>query len=327
MRVHRQLAAELDPSALDEGPTLSAFAEAHLLELLDHLEGEGVVDLGEVDVLRRDPHHLERAGRRAGEPELEDVVPRHDVVGGVGLPLGEPQELHRLLPEIPRALQARHHEGRTAIGLERAIEEPVRIRDHRRGQVVVHAERLAVHERVWVQLRVLALRHGDRAQVLGLGPEFVHVPAGNEGEPLHRRRQAEGEVEVAGVHAPGHGVRVLHDDLADAPAREPVPAARDQHMAREPRVDRHGRVGERCPRPRAAHVRGGLVFQVFDAEVHRQHLCDAEAVEGEDPVDVARAQPRVSDGRLARFELDPQGRVDGALGAAPVGSVTDSNDA
>ncbi len=63
MRVDRQLAAKLDAASPHERTTLAAFAESRLLDLLQHLEGEAVVDLGEVGI----------AGCDAGKRQVADA--------------------------------------------------------------------------------------------------------------------------------------------------------------------------------------------------------------------------------------------------------------
>ena len=77
VRVDRQLAAEPDGAALDEGAALALLAEAEILQLAHHDVGEAIVDLGDVDVVRRDAGHRERLGRGLGDAE-----PRH--VGSLG---------------------------------------------------------------------------------------------------------------------------------------------------------------------------------------------------------------------------------------------------
>src|SRR5262249_9479871 len=52
-RVQRQLAAEADPTVLDEVERLALLAEAVGLEAVDHRRREAVVNLGDIDILRR----------------------------------------------------------------------------------------------------------------------------------------------------------------------------------------------------------------------------------------------------------------------------------
>ena len=77
VRLREQPAVGVDgqapPSSMravrDERAALAARAEAGLLELLQHLEREAVVDLGEVDVVGPDAGHRERLGARRGEAD------------------------------------------------------------------------------------------------------------------------------------------------------------------------------------------------------------------------------------------------------------------
>src|SRR5437016_2108451 len=48
--VHGERSAKADPAVLDEVPAFPPGTHAELLDLLDHLEGEAVVDLGKVHV-------------------------------------------------------------------------------------------------------------------------------------------------------------------------------------------------------------------------------------------------------------------------------------
>ena len=72
--------------SLDERAAFAALAEAGLLELLQHLEGEAVVDLREVDVRGRTPAIANASGAAMREPDPEDVIAVRDLVGGVRLP-------------------------------------------------------------------------------------------------------------------------------------------------------------------------------------------------------------------------------------------------
>ena len=65
-----------------------------------------------------------------------------------------------------RSVVRDHHRDR-GVGLEAAVEQPERLDDPARREVVVHRERRA-HERALVQLRVATLGDRDRAEVLGV---------------------------------------------------------------------------------------------------------------------------------------------------------------
>ena len=87
-----------------------------------------------------------------------------------------------------RARSARRDDDRRgAVGLEAAVEQPIRVGDHRRREVVGHRHRPAVHHRGGIALRVLAHRDRDRAELLGPRAELVHVSAREQRVPLRRR--------------------------------------------------------------------------------------------------------------------------------------------
>ena len=87
MRVHRQPAAEAERAALDEGAALALGAEAEILELAEHDIGEAVVDLGDVDIGRRDARHGEGARRGLGQAEPRHVRPLGDGARAVRMAL------------------------------------------------------------------------------------------------------------------------------------------------------------------------------------------------------------------------------------------------
>src|SRR5258708_1091485 len=55
MRRYRQRTAKADAPARDEGATLALLAEAEILELDNHGDGEAVIELGDIDIGRRQP--------------------------------------------------------------------------------------------------------------------------------------------------------------------------------------------------------------------------------------------------------------------------------
>ena len=104
MRRHRQRAAEADRAALDEAPALALRAEAEVLELDDHGDGEAVVELGDVDVGGRDARHRERVAARLHRAGRGDVVVLADV--GVREAVALAEQVDRPLAQVarPRAL-------------------------------------------------------------------------------------------------------------------------------------------------------------------------------------------------------------------------------
>jgi len=124
---------------------------------------------------------------------------------------------------------------------------------------------LSLSSALGFQRGVLALGDGDGAEVFLPGAEFHHVQAGDHGEPLHRRGQPVRKIVVARVHAAGHRLRVLHDDLPHALAGETIPAAGDQAVFGQAGLDGIRGIRQRRARSRAADMRGGLVGEIADA--------------------------------------------------------------
>ena len=98
VRGHRQLAAEADAPALDEAPALALRAEAEVLQLRDHGDGEAVVELGDVDVGGLHAGHRERLAPGLHRAGGRDVVVFADV--GVGEAIALPEQLDRLLLQV-----------------------------------------------------------------------------------------------------------------------------------------------------------------------------------------------------------------------------------
>jgi hypothetical protein len=93
--------------------------------LLEHLEGEAVVDLREVDVRGTHAGRRERPRRGRREPDPEDVLAAHDLVGGAGLPGCGAEDADRLPGEIARAFRGGDDDRRAAVGFEAAIEQAI----------------------------------------------------------------------------------------------------------------------------------------------------------------------------------------------------------
>ena len=122
MGVDGQLATELDTAALDERAALAARTEARLLELLQDLEREAVVDLGEVDVARREPGLGERLGCSDAEAGHEDVLAVGDLIGRIGLAGGDTEDRHGLAGEVARTLGGGDDDRSRTVGLQAAVE-------------------------------------------------------------------------------------------------------------------------------------------------------------------------------------------------------------
>ncbi len=245
---------------------------------------------------------------------------------GSGCAGGDTADEHPRFLEITRALGGGHHDRRGAVGLEAAIEQTVRRRDHGRGEVVLEREGLLAHHRPRVALRVLAHRHRDRAELLRRGAELVHVAARHEREPLRRRREPVRDVVVARDRPSRNGREVGGDPFPGAHAGIAVPAGGQEHVVGDARD--HGARGglQRSDRRRAAHVHGRREAEILDAEVRRELFGRAEAGKRHDAVDLLDGDAGIRDRVDRRLQLDGELTQSGAGGAA-VRGFTDSDDA
>ena len=103
VRVHGQLAAELDTSAFDEAAAFTLGTKTQILELDNHDRREAIVKLGDVDIARCDSRHRLGAlagflGRRCREAaRLADVLVR--------MTLADAEHVDRLLGKVAGALR------------------------------------------------------------------------------------------------------------------------------------------------------------------------------------------------------------------------------
>ena len=198
MGVDRQLAAQPDAAVHHERPALALLAEAQDLELAHHGEGEAVVDLGDVDVLRPDAGHREAAlgaaftrpkSRRSGRCAID--------AGDSGWPSATPMIGDQRLLQVARAVGGADDDGGAAVALQAAVEQPERIGDHARGVMLLDRQRL-VHHHVAVEDRVLARVDGDLGEVARRRAVELHVAARALGVELRRREHADRHLEFAG---------------------------------------------------------------------------------------------------------------------------------
>src|SRR5690606_31858715 len=114
----------------DEAATLAFGAEAEILDLDDHGDGEAVIDRSIFDVGRGHARLGEGSGTgtapsRDGDVDAAAILP-HDR-------LAAPDWTDKRARQRPGDLLTRQHEGAAAIGDDAAIEAMQRVGDHRRG--------------------------------------------------------------------------------------------------------------------------------------------------------------------------------------------------
>src|SRR2546423_1301626 len=94
------------------------------------------------------------------------------------------------LAKVEGVFGRRDQHRNRAVTLERAVEQPDRLRDRSRCSPVVERDRLA-HQRVRVAARMIALYDGLGSELLGRRTEDRHVPARDECHFLYGGRETE----------------------------------------------------------------------------------------------------------------------------------------
>ena len=211
--------------------------------------------------------------------------------------VGEPETLRPPPGHDEEALRARARHD--------AVEEPQRLRDEARAEVLLEGER-ALHERMRETQGVLALGDAQLAEVLARRPEVPHVVVGEEREA---RVRASGPV---GVHRVARELAEVRDVVAERV--DVVGVARD---ARD-----HARVAG-LHRARGAakghHPAGSAeVDGVQPARRHSEVLHEADRVVGRQgearyahPVDIGLGEPGACEERRERPAEKPVGAADG----------------
>ena len=208
---------------------LARAAEPVVLELDEHERGEGVVELGDVDVARADARLIPEPTAALGGAASGEVgaVVREQ---GVARTPDRTRDRHRHLSQIARTLRGRDHQRDRGVGLEATVEQPQRLHDPARREVVVHRERRS-HERSLVHLRVATLGDRNRTEVLGAGAVLVEVRAADHRELLRWCRVAVRnlvlELELVGRRPAGAAHAELGARVHRSPAHDAVGLAGD----------------------------------------------------------------------------------------------------
>ena len=301
-----------------ELPAFALLAETEVFDGLEHGDGEGVVDRRVVDVLRRDPRLGERPRprpRRAGEGEIG--APVHGVLGRLAVA----QDLDAPGPDGLGDLGRGHHHRSPAVGDHTAVEPVERIGHERRREHVLHRDGVG-QVGVGVVLRVLGRRHLDPRQLLGSGPELVHVPARRQ--RVHTQHVGSVEAFEAGLGRGGEGGDGVGGAAraGSAPATEDarargsrLPGQRHEGDAALPRGDGCGCVTDVDVVRRATGLGGVDVGELVEAEIigHR-HRAEAGGVAGaEVAVDVVEGEPGVGQRAQRHLGVDLRQRPVGDL--------------
>src|SRR5262245_44764125 len=161
-RIQRQLAVKRNPTALNKVEGLALLAEAVGLKAVNHGRRKAVVDLGDVDVLRR------RAGAFPGE--LGRARTALHVVGKAAdsaryfemQALAVAGKIGRRGLQVPRPLGCRQYHRNCALHRDVAVVKTKRIGHHARVEIVLPRQRRAVEKGAGVVLGVLSLDERKR---------------------------------------------------------------------------------------------------------------------------------------------------------------------
>src|SRR5499425_1511421 len=202
-RVQWQLAVELDPPVLDEIERLALLAEAVRLEAIDDRRREAVVDLRDVDVLRREARPLPRQARRAAAAlhvarqaadAARDLERQTLAVAG---------EVGRARPEVTRALGGGQDDGDRALYRDVAVVETERVGDHARAEIVLARQRLPAEVGMGILVRMTALRDGERRHLLPALSMPLQPARVRHGHALSRPAESIGRGELRGPRRVG----------------------------------------------------------------------------------------------------------------------------
>jgi hypothetical protein len=178
--VQRDLAVVREVRPLDERAALALRTEADVLQLHDHRDGVVIVQLVEVHLLDAQVGVRERLPRGPRDARGGDV--RSPTRVGVDHPLAVRLDLHGRFGQPVDVLGPREQEPVAGVDRNDGVEEPDRVREDRRVEVVLDGDRL-VHVRQRVQRRVLAVGDRDLPELLGLDAVFVLVAVLDERDP------------------------------------------------------------------------------------------------------------------------------------------------
>ncbi len=292
--------------ALDERAAVAAAAEPEGLDPDHGEDGEAVVELGHVDVGRREVGPLPQGGPGVPGGHRGHVV---ELVPAGPAPQGGAHrvDLAGRVVEGALVLAPGDHDGGRAVAGRVAVVEAQRGRDHAGGEVVVEGERVAVDGPV-VQGRVAPAVEGDLGQLLAGEAELVDPALGDQGDPVRRRHRAERQVPLEEPREARHAA------AASAAATDALPTARalgrrlgdgaiDEDVAGE--AGPHGQRGG----DDRAHLGRALAATVVPVDPEAQGVLDlggarpgeagragAHAGVGGDPVDVVAGEPGIGDG-------------------------------
>jgi E-phenylitaconyl-CoA hydratase len=299
--VERQFAVEGDAlPALDEGACLAVAAQAEGLEPGEREEREPVVELGDVDIARREAGAAPHLRRRVGRGHLGVVGPL--VPASLAGRPADRRDPDGRVRAVTGPVGRGDHQGDGAVDRNIAVEQAQRVRDGPGREVVVKGDRLLVHGG-WIEGGVPAAVDGQPPELLLGRPVQVHVPSAVHSEPVdgrvgvHREQRAHpvGREARRGLllglrrrASPGGGR--LREDRSAHHLHRTV----DEDVAGLPGPD--GDERRHQGREQAAGVEPAAPPGRVDAQ-GAGRLADRRVAHRGDPVDVGRPQSGVRDRR------------------------------
>ena len=280
--------------------SLTACAEAELLQLDEHVGGEVVVQHGGTDVGRADARlPPELAADDADLRERGEVV---TVVAGHGVlaraaPLRGGGDHGGGLWQIAGAFRARDHDSHGAVALLAAVQQAQRLGDPAGCLVLRERDRALIEPCDRVGGGVAARRDGDPAEVLAGRPRLVHIPAGDHRDRRRRRGQAHRVVPAVVDPRRRRGGSQSGCHPAETAARTLVEGPVADHDVRRSGGDGHRRLLD--SRAGGAPTVADLAEepQLAEAELAGDgDLGGAVHGEGDQTVDVGGGQAGVGDG-------------------------------
>src|SRR5215469_585574 len=187
-------APQLYCAAADIFTALSLLAEPVILQLQHCREGKSIIGAGDVDVLRSDPGigPEDLAGVIAGHCGDRPVLVMHVETRLVAAAHHAADQYQRLLA-VAGPLGGGHDDRGRIVGLDAAIQEVQRLADDAAVEHVFDGKALLVIG-FWVIGGVMAMRHLDHRDLLGLRAVIVHVAHKSRGKILPGALPAVGTV-------------------------------------------------------------------------------------------------------------------------------------
>ena len=228
---------------MDEALAFAFAAEARVLERHEHGDREAIVRLHHVDVFALDAGHAERALGSDADRVVEQIWRVGDAL--VREVLAEARDEHRAMPRTPRAFGGCYEQRAATEARHHDLEQLQRIGNAARLHHVVQRDRLAVEDRVGVELRVVALVDRNLRERLLAQAVTRHVALSDHRVARSRRDQPLRNLERALRRAPGVAPQVDWERHLPAlrsvrPRRHHARAQHEHRLARAD-FDRSGR--------------------------------------------------------------------------------------